>query len=223
MYKKMFNYLVYDDGRIYSLKLKRYLKQSTTQLGYKHVCLIDNDGVSKIWKVHRVVALMFCNPPKNWKSLQVNHKDGDKANNYYENLEWCDAWYNNYHARVTGLNNVVESNKKRWNDPSFRNRTSRKISESRLGKFTRQDNPEWRYDIRDKNGMPLTRKELAKLTGKALSTISRSIRECSQGKDIPYFKALGVSVTDRKKSQSTIERSFSEKNTKEQASRVAYG
>lgn len=33
----------------------------------------------------------------------VNHKDGNKANNIYTNLEWCDIQYNTKHAYVTGL------------------------------------------------------------------------------------------------------------------------
>jgi hypothetical protein len=47
--------------------------------------------------VHRVVALVFCEKPigKNF----VNHKDMNKANNNYLNLEWVTSKENNAHAR----------------------------------------------------------------------------------------------------------------------------
>lgn len=67
----------------------------------------------KRYRVHRLVALLFLDVPENYEELVVNHKDGNKLNNSYTNLEWCTYDYNNYHARVTGLNNVSKSNSDR--------------------------------------------------------------------------------------------------------------
>lgn len=53
--------------------------------------------------VHRAVALAWIENtnPDVW--TVVNHKDGDRQNNDYTNLEWTDYSGNNYHAVNTGL------------------------------------------------------------------------------------------------------------------------
>lgn len=60
--------------------------------GYLFVILSCN-GKSKTINVHRIVAQAFI---PNFDNLpMVNHKDEDKSNNRVDNLEWCNAKYNN--------------------------------------------------------------------------------------------------------------------------------
>lgn len=46
-------------------------------------------------KVHRLVAEAFCNKPDGCD--EVNHKDGDKLNNHFSNLEWVTRQQNVRH------------------------------------------------------------------------------------------------------------------------------
>lgn len=79
----------------------RLLTIITDRLGYKKVHL-RIDGKPKQYCVHCLVALMFV--PNPFMYNEINHIDGNKANNYYENLEWCTHSQNMKHAFATGLN-----------------------------------------------------------------------------------------------------------------------
>lgn len=58
-------------------------------------------GVHKTQFVHRLVAMTFI-PNKNNLPV-INHIDGNKKNNFIENLEWCTQRHNMQHAHRTGL------------------------------------------------------------------------------------------------------------------------
>lgn len=78
------------DGKITRHK-QRVLKQSTNKRGYKVVYPTKASQKTSIL-VHRAVCEAF------WPNLlelpEVNHKDEDKTNNNFDNLEWCDTAYN---------------------------------------------------------------------------------------------------------------------------------
>ena len=79
------------------LKKGQVLKICNDLNGYLFVSLCKN-GKHTIYLVHRLVAEAFIPNPYNLP--QVNHKDEDKQNNHYLNLEWCTHEYNvNYGTR----------------------------------------------------------------------------------------------------------------------------
>lgn len=76
------------------------MTSSTDSDGYKVVKLRNkNKVITK--KIHRMVAEVFLDNPDN--KPQINHKDGNKANNHISNLEWVTASENIRHAKDHGL------------------------------------------------------------------------------------------------------------------------
>lgn len=61
--------------------------------------------------IHRAVARLFV--PNPYGLPQVNHKDGDRYNNHYLNLEWVTCKENITHSYDTGLK-VVKNRPKQW-------------------------------------------------------------------------------------------------------------
>ena len=85
------NYTIFDDGKIFSKKSNKFIKNCKTEKGYCRVCLHSNGNI-KAFFVHRLVAEAFIPNPDNLP--QVNHKDENPNNNNVDNLEWCNAKYN---------------------------------------------------------------------------------------------------------------------------------
>lgn len=86
-------------GRVRSwhgLETRLLSLQSATN-GYMHVTI-----AGKTVRIHRLVAVSFCTGQSADRDV-VNHKDGDRTNNYFENLEWLSAQENSKHAHASGL------------------------------------------------------------------------------------------------------------------------
>ena len=89
------NYEVSDLGNVRNKKTGT-IRKLTDRKGYRKVRLNNQDE-----SVHRLVAEAFYEG--NHDGLQVNHKDGNKANNRVDNLEWVTSSENVKHAFDHGL------------------------------------------------------------------------------------------------------------------------
>ena len=107
-------YQISNFGRARSFgKRKMILVPVETNNGYFRYNLRNIDGSSRYHLVHRIVMIEF-NPVEGYEYLQVNHKDGNKSNNFIYNLEWCTASYNIQHAFDNGLKTQYHGEECSW-------------------------------------------------------------------------------------------------------------
>lgn len=91
------DYEISNHGRVKSYKWgrERLLKNSS----YCYSIVILNGCLGrKTFQVHRLVAQHFLPARLPHRKYEVNHKDGDKLNNHFINLEWATRGENNRHA-----------------------------------------------------------------------------------------------------------------------------
>ena len=79
------NYEISTWGRVFNKRIGRFQTPYHHHKGYLRVDLVNEDG-RKHFKVHRLVATAFIPNPDG--KPQVNHIDGNPANNSVTNLEW---------------------------------------------------------------------------------------------------------------------------------------
>ena len=88
----------------------KMLKGEYDKQGYKRYRLSKNSKSKKIF-AHQLVAIAFIPNPYPERYKFVNHKDETHNNNCVENLEWCDAKYNNNYG--TFKQRLSEAKKKK--------------------------------------------------------------------------------------------------------------
>ena len=77
-------YRIDADGRIWSFVRGRYLKPVRNSCGYRMAFL--SRAIDGWVMVHRLVAARYIGPCP--EGMEVNHKDGNRENNHYLNLEY---------------------------------------------------------------------------------------------------------------------------------------
>jgi hypothetical protein len=102
-------YKVSNYGDVLSLSTGKEMKIKTNNVGYKRVGLsLGTKQTYERWFVHRLVATLFI-PNNNPLKTDVNHKDGNKLNNFVGNLEWVTKAENQEHAIKNSLLNPTIS------------------------------------------------------------------------------------------------------------------
>jgi hypothetical protein len=112
-------YLVYEDGKVYSTISQRFRKPMVNQYGYYYYQIQwyvyqgkTRTARGKAFSAHGLVAMLWL-PPKPTPKHELNHKDMDKRNNHWSNLEWLTHSQNLIHAR----------NNKHWTPDMYKKRS----------------------------------------------------------------------------------------------------
>ena len=100
------DYLFTPDGKVFSLKTNKFLKQQLNSNGYLGVN-IEKPGVGRRFCLtHRLIAeTFFSYLGKDNYFYEVNHIDGNKQNNNVYNLEWLTRKENLDHSKKLRLTN----------------------------------------------------------------------------------------------------------------------
>jgi len=128
-------YKISNFGNMYSYPKKagwhnrpgRHIKYDKVKPGRYQVTLKNNSGISKRYKVHRLVALQFIPNPENKPC--INHKDSNMLNNKIDNLEWVTYRENNMHRELNKRGMVGASKHKsgQWQSSIYINGKSEYI------------------------------------------------------------------------------------------------
>lgn len=92
-------YLVSNTGRIIGTYRKREILQRLNEDGY---CVVSVGNLKNrvVKRVHRIVAEVFVNGMEEF--MEVNHKDFNRTNNNYNNLEWITHRENIAYSTLAG-------------------------------------------------------------------------------------------------------------------------
>ena len=107
------NYLITSSGKIYNIKSGKFIKPSLNKAGYLIIDLHSSEydknrykskytrqrnSKRKKFRVHRLVAEYFLENDNPTKKVEVNHKNKNRQDNDYKNLEWVTSLENLQHA-----------------------------------------------------------------------------------------------------------------------------
>jgi hypothetical protein len=85
------NYEIHENGNVFNKNRKTLLKSYQDRDGYERLKLCQN-GISKNFAVHRLVAMHYLDNPNNYN--EVDHINRIKDDNRLENLRWANRSMN---------------------------------------------------------------------------------------------------------------------------------
>lgn len=138
--KEFEDYLISNNGKVFSIRKNKFLKQVINKYGYCKVTL-QKDNFRKIFSIHRLVAIAYILNTDN--KPEVNHINGIKTDNRVENLEWVTAKENTNKALEIGLFNnmkVLNSQRAKQNNLSRFYTLANKITKKKISQFDKENN-----------------------------------------------------------------------------------
>ncbi len=96
------NYIIYEDGKLFSKKRNKFLIPVKLPNGYLHYSI----NGTKL-PIHRLLGTNFIDNPENLPC--INHIDGNRTNNQLSNLEWCTFKDNTKNAIDRGSLNFAQT------------------------------------------------------------------------------------------------------------------
>lgn len=156
--------------------------------GYLY-CDLWKDGTGYRFAVHRLVASAFHDNPKNLP--QVNHIDGNKANNRADNLEWCDQSENNLHAFRLGLMKAYDRSGK--NNPMYGRHQSESAKEkiANVHRGLKHSDEAKRKMSFARKGMKFTEEHKHNLSA-SLSRAKKGSRKMTNGEQTKFIMSSNI-------------------------------
>lgn len=122
-------YMISTYGRVYNIKLHKFMTTYYDKDDYEKITLVTNiksqtkrGNKSKHYLIHRLMAWEFLGPPPDEYHNVVNHKNGIPCCNLIDNLEWTSVLGNTIHAKKMGLlkNSGLDSYNCKYNEKIIR-------------------------------------------------------------------------------------------------------
>ena len=126
------NYRIYPNGRVWSIRKKRFLFGSVTDIGYmKYFITFDNTNFSRWRGAHQIVYETFIGPIQS--GYEIGHIDNNKLNNNVSNLEMITHKKNVQNSYDT-LSRKIYSGAEHWNyGKELSNETKALMSAKKIG------------------------------------------------------------------------------------------
>jgi len=106
------NYKVSTHGKVMNIATDKFIKPRLSESGYLRIGLISKkDSSPKILRVNRLVAFVYVEGRTEEKNVS-HHKDENKLNNHYKNLEWTTDQGNTTYSLGIKVNQIdMKTNK----------------------------------------------------------------------------------------------------------------